>query len=117
MYFRVRHDRCMRHRLTEAMVLLGLYYQTAAALSWSDGAGFRSLEVHPGMSGKAGFTLMNPSATGVLFTNTLQGDAYLTNVVAHAGLPALFHRDGRGSMQSESGAEAPQSKRFARNMA
>src|SRR6185436_2576569 len=67
------------------------------ALSWSEGAGFRSSEVEPGPSGKAGFTLMNPKATGVWFTNELQGDFYFTNSVAHngAGL-AIGDVDGDG---------------------
>src|ERR1051326_56573 len=56
------------------VVLLSLCCKTAAALPGSDGAGFRSLEVHPGGSGKAGFTLMNPKETGVGFTNLLHGD-------------------------------------------
>jgi len=57
----------------------------AAALPWSEGAGFRSREVNPEVSGKAGFTLMQAKATGVWFTNELQGDHYLTNAVAHNG--------------------------------
>jgi len=57
----------------------------AAALTWTGSAGFRSAEVHPEKTGKAGFTLMTPQTTGVAFTNTLQGDASLTNAVAHNG--------------------------------
>lgn len=69
----------------------------AAALSWADGQGFRSLEVRPGAGGKPGFTLMNPTATGVSFTNTLQGDAYATNAVAHNGAGvAIGDVDGDG---------------------
>ena len=76
-------------------VLVSLYCQTAAA--WSDGAGFRSMEVLPGTSGKAGFTLMDPKATGVWFTNELRGDAYLTNAVAHNGAGvAIGDVDGDG---------------------
>ena len=80
-----------------AMFLLGFSWQIAGASSWSEGAGFRSLAVQPPMGGKAGFTLMAPSSTGVLFTNVLQGDAYLTNAVAHngAGL-AISDVDGDG---------------------
>jgi len=80
-----------------AVVLLSLYCPNAAASSWSDGAGFRTMEVHPGSGGKAGFTLMNPRATGVGFTNTLQGAAYLTNLVAHNGAGvAIGDVDGDG---------------------
>src|SRR5262245_19494704 len=66
------------------VVLLGVS-KTIAALAWSDGVGFRIMEVHPGTVGKTGFTLMNPTATVVWFTNVLQGDAYVTNAVAHNG--------------------------------
>src|SRR6266516_5690448 len=79
------------------VVLFSLSCKTAAALSWSGGAGFRSAEVHSGTGGKAGFTLMDPTATGVGFTNVLQGDAYLTNAVAHNGAGvAIGDVDGDG---------------------
>ena len=82
---------------TAAVVLLSLCYQTVLAQPWSDGPGFRSLEVHPGTNGKAGFTLMNPQATGVLFTNELQGDSFATNLVAHNGAGvAIGDVDGDG---------------------
>lgn len=69
----------------------------AAASSWTDGEGFRSLAVNPGTNGKAGFTLMNPIATGVTFTNALHGDRYLTNAVAHNGAGvAIGDVDGDG---------------------
>jgi hypothetical protein len=70
---------------TLLMVFLLVYSRTAPALPWSEGPGFRTIEVKPGPSGKAGFTLMNPKATGVWFTNELQGDFYFTNSVAHNG--------------------------------
>src|SRR5213592_4550126 len=71
--------------------------KTAAAQPWSEEAGFRTLEVHPGTGGKPGFTLMKPEATGVWFTNVLQGDAYLTNAVAHNGAGvAIGDVDGDG---------------------
>src|SRR5438477_11722565 len=79
------------------VVLFSLCWKTAAALSWFEGAGYRTMEVHPGSGRKAGFTLMNPRATGVGFTNTLQGDAYLTNAVAHNGAGvAIGDVDGDG---------------------
>jgi len=69
----------------------------AAALAWSEGTGYRSAEVHPERGGKAGFTLMNSAATGVSFTNTLVGDASLTNAVAHSGAGlAIGDVDGDG---------------------
>jgi len=78
-------------------VVLILSLKMEAASSWSEGAGFRSMEALPGTSGKAGFTLMTPQATGVAFTNVLQGDAYLTNFVAHNGAGvAIGDVDGDG---------------------
>src|SRR6266498_3819879 len=79
------------------VVLFSLCNKTAAALSWSDGPGIRSREVRPGTSGKAGFTRMDPTTTGLGFTNVLQGDAYLTNAVAHNGSGvAIGDVDGDG---------------------
>jgi hypothetical protein len=79
------------------IVSFSLCWKTTAALSWSEGAGFRSVEVHPGSSLKNGFTLMDPAVTGVAFTNVLQGDAYLTNAVAHNGSGvAIGDVDGDG---------------------
>src|SRR2546422_193827 len=79
------------------LLLLSVCSQAGAPLTWSEGAGFRSAEVRPDLSGKAGFTLMNPKATGVWFTNVLQGDAYLTNAVAHNGSGvAIGDVDGDG---------------------
>src|SRR6266480_4262160 len=79
------------------VILLGFHGKTAAASAWSEGAGFRSMEVRPGPGGKAGFTLMDSKATGVGFTNVLQGDAYLANAVAHNGSGvAIGDVDGDG---------------------
>src|SRR5438552_10701450 len=79
------------------LILLSCYCKAAPVLSWSDGAGFRSIEVHPDPSGKTGFTLMSPKATGVWFTNGLQGDFYFTNSVAHNGAGvAIGDVDGDG---------------------
>src|SRR5262245_2454243 len=83
--------------IQSALIVLLSVSKTIAALSWSDGAGFRSTEVSPGTGGKAGFTLINPNATGVWFTNVLQGDAFLTNAVAHNGSGvAIGDVDGDG---------------------
>jgi len=43
-----------------------------APLSCPNGPGFRVFEVHPGAGGKAVSRSMNPTATGIIFTNTLQ---------------------------------------------
>ena len=83
--------------LSAAAVWLCLRSLAAAPVPWSDGAGFRTLEVTPGFPRKAGFTLMPAQATGVAFTNVLQGDLYLTNAVAHNGAGvAIGDVDGDG---------------------
>lgn len=81
-----------------AVVALCFYCEAATtALRWSEGAGFRSAEVHPPFNGKAGFTLMSPEATGVWFTNELRGDPFLTDLVAHNGSGvAIGDVDGDG---------------------
>jgi hypothetical protein len=68
-----------------ALILLSLWIQAATGAPWLADAGYRSLEVHPGTGGKAGFTLMDPKASGVTFTNELRGDQLLTNAVANSG--------------------------------
>ena len=55
------------------------------------------MQVNPGPSGETGFALMAPQSTGVVFTNELKGDAYLTNPVAHNGSGvAIGDVDGNG---------------------
>lgn len=48
-------------------------------------ADFSSVELRPASAGNPGFTLVPPASSGVLFTNQLQGDMFLTNAVAHNG--------------------------------
>src|SRR5690349_13799939 len=70
--------------------------ETRADSTWVQGDGSRSMQVVP-KGAKPGFTLMAPNRTGVWFTNQLQGDAYLTNAVAHNGAGvALGDVDGDG---------------------
>lgn len=45
----------------------------------------RSEVLNIGAGSKVGFTLMDPGAVGVRFTNELRGDMALTNAVAHNG--------------------------------
>ncbi len=71
--------------------------QAANPLTWVAGKGCQEAAVSPEPGGKPGFTLMPPSVTGVWFTNLLQGDAYLTNLVAHNGSGvAIGDVDGDG---------------------
>jgi enediyne biosynthesis protein E4 len=83
---------------TIPLLLLCLNFHCAAALAEAYAGGFRSISVQPAaLAGKAGFTLMSPEKTGVGFTNLLQGDAFLTNAVAHNGSGvALGDIDGDG---------------------
>lgn len=80
-----------------ALLVSLLTPQSASPADWSQGAGFRSAEVKPNPAAKPGFTLMPPAATGIRFTNELQGEVYLTNAVAHnGGGVAIGDVDGDG---------------------
>ena len=64
-----------------AVVLLRPPLARAAELTWTVGAGFRAAELPVPSEGHTGFTLQNPSATGVIFTNSLADERYLTNQI------------------------------------
>ncbi len=77
--------------------VLFLMVNLFVAMIRGEQAGVRSWEVKPGPSAKVGFSLMGAELTGILFTNVLGGDAYLTNAVAHNGSGvALGDVDGDG---------------------
>lgn len=79
------------------LVLTGPGGRVALTATWTEGAGFRSLEVQPEPGGRTGFTLVAPAQFGVAFTNVLEGDAYATNAVAHNGSGvAIGDVDGDG---------------------
>src|SRR5712691_4860626 len=50
-----------------------------AALNWQSGPGYRWRELPVPAAGKTGFTLLPPQSTGILFTNYLSPERYLTN--------------------------------------
>src|SRR5713226_1590585 len=50
-----------------------------AALNWQTGPGYRWRELPVPAMGKTGFTLLPPQSTGILFTNYLSPERYLTN--------------------------------------
>lgn len=90
------------------LMLWGLVLQAIAAenVGWVSGKGFRYRhipiepsqgQVSSGTNGRVGFTRLTPVQTGVNFTNAFEGDAFLTNAVAHngAGL-AIGDIDGDG---------------------
>ena len=76
---------CVHWQLCLVLLLFSLKGEAADVASWTEGTGFRSLQVHPGLEGKPGFTRLSSTTTGVRFTNELRGDLYLTNAVAHNG--------------------------------
>jgi hypothetical protein len=55
--------------------------EAASPLQWEPIAGGRSTALKVDAQGKAGFTLMRPDATRVLFKNSLAGDRHLTNQI------------------------------------
>ncbi|MFM8360488.1 MAG: FG-GAP repeat domain-containing protein, partial [Verrucomicrobiota bacterium] len=57
----------------------------ASVPGWEEGPGHRHRPVQPAPATRVGFTAMPGEAAGLLFTNRLTGDAYLTNAVAHNG--------------------------------
>lgn len=66
----------------------GFILALGAALVAVTGAEFESVRrfaVTPSGRGQPGLTLLSPESTGFAFTNTLTGDASLTNTVAHNG--------------------------------
>jgi hypothetical protein len=74
------------HRLHTALMLFLCFCSHADPLpAWTEGPGYRTRELRLAGFGKPGFSLRDPKGTGVLFTNVLHGDAYLTNAVAHNG--------------------------------
>src|SRR5437899_6627805 len=50
-----------------------------AALNWQTAPGYRWRKLPVPATGKTGFTLLSPQSTGILFTNYLSPERYLTN--------------------------------------
>src|SRR6185369_1635565 len=78
---------CFRHwsRLT-LLCLWGFFPHTRAAeLIWQTGDGFRSASVTVAPKGKAGFTRLDSSATGLKFTNQLSETLALNNQILENG--------------------------------
>ena len=57
----------------------------AAALLWEKGAGFRNAPVTLPATGKTGFTMLPPEATGIAFTNRLSDLAAAQNRILENG--------------------------------
>jgi hypothetical protein len=80
-----------------AGVLLVCLSGGAAALEWQSTAFGRRAVLQPGPAGKAGFTALAASQTGVQFTNTLPESRHLTNQILLNGAGvALGDVDGDG---------------------
>lgn len=82
---------------TVTLFLLATDVAHASDASAGKPAGVHFVEVKPGAGGKTGFTLMSPTATGIAFSNVLQGEMFITNSVAHNGSGlAIGDVDGDG---------------------
>ncbi|MCS1409322.1 MAG: hypothetical protein M2R45_02502 [Verrucomicrobia subdivision 3 bacterium] len=88
----VRHretafGRCLRPDVCRALPLLwgGLVFSFGLicvhGFEWQEQSGFRSAPLQVNPHGKVGFTLMDPSLTGVYYTNVLARSRYLTNQI------------------------------------
>src|SRR5262245_26919935 len=68
---------------TRAVLVVGLLLFNAglAAAPGQSGNGFGSVELQVPASGKPGFVRLPPATTGVLFTNRLAVERYLTNQI------------------------------------
>ena len=57
----------------------------ASTPATNEATGLRALPLKAEPGGSPGFTRLDSGRTGLLFTNRLEGDAFLTNAVAHNG--------------------------------
>lgn len=80
-----------------AVCLSGSMLLRAAPLDWQNGNGFRAASLPVPSSGKSGFELLPPQATGIRFTNHLSHDAIASNRILENGSGvALGDVDGDG---------------------
>ncbi len=69
----------------------------AGDLQWTQGPGYRAAALHVPKTGRAGFTLLPPEATGIYFTNTLSDQNASQNQIRMNGSGvALGDVDGDG---------------------
>jgi len=74
-----------------------LYPSSLYSFEWQQGNGFRFAKLPVPASGKTGFTLMPPEATGILFTNFLSEESVAKNRILENGSGvALGDVDGDG---------------------
>ncbi|MGA1236498.1 MAG: FG-GAP repeat domain-containing protein, partial [Limisphaerales bacterium] len=75
----------------------GLFLCLSGALTVFAADGYTSRVLDRTGGGDVGFALVAPEVSGVVFTNELRGDGYLTNAVAHNGSGvAIGDYDGDG---------------------
>src|SRR5213594_161432 len=65
--------------ITTALQITNKSAAASAAMNWHTGPGYRWRQLPVAGAGKTGFTLLPPSSTGILVTNHISAERYLTN--------------------------------------
>ena len=65
--------------ITTALQITNKSAAASAAMNWHTGPGYRWRQLPVAGAGKTGFTLLPPSSTGILVTNHISVERYLTN--------------------------------------
>src|SRR5256885_6887376 len=65
--------------ITTALQITNKSAAASAAMNWHTGPGYRWHQLPVAGAGKTGFTLLPPSSTGILVTNRISVERYLTN--------------------------------------
>src|SRR5256884_4311561 len=65
--------------ITTALQITNKSAAASAAMNWHTGPGYRWRQLPVAGAGKTGFTLLPPSSTGILVTNRISVERYLTN--------------------------------------
>ncbi len=65
--------------IATALLIANTGAAAGAAMNWQTGPGYRWRPLQVPGAGKTGFTLLPPSSTGILVTNSLAAERYLTN--------------------------------------
>src|SRR2546429_6962056 len=65
--------------ITTALPITNKSAAASVAMNWHTGPGYRWRQLPVAGAGKTGFTLLPPSSTGILVTNRMSVERYLTN--------------------------------------
>src|SRR5437667_3413347 len=65
--------------IATALLIANTGAAAGAAMNWQTGPGYRWRPLQVPGAGKTGFTLLPPSSTGILVTNSMSAERYLTN--------------------------------------